>query len=233
MAVWIILLIAVIAIYCIISVAYLPRLFLHDKCSVKKTRDRGIRKTVTENEQTCLYEPPAWMAKHVKQYVITERDGEKSLVLHLAKNTRYIDYDIVVFGSDGQGHGVINVKESIDNKDYSSVVALPPETAFISLNLNEANDLVFDSRVLSRVSTVKILIFSLITTLLMGLAVFGVAVSCAHLFGGLYSESLLYSTKGQIGILIICAAMMGINFILDFVLLCVKNRNKGSAKRKR
>lgn len=232
MAIWIVILIAVIAVYCIISVAYLPRLFLHDKCSVKRTRDRGVKKVEQGGELSCLYVPPAWMARHIKSYVISERDGVKSLVCKLAKRTEYIDYDIVVFDETGASRGVINVKENIDDKEYTSVVALPPETAFISLNINEADNLVFDSRVLSRVSGLKIALFSLLTTLLMGLALFGIVVSCAHLFGGLYCESLLYSSDGQKGLLIIGAAIMGVNFLLDFCLLWIKNYRQGVRKKR-
>lgn len=60
-----------------------------------------MKKTEKDGEIDCLYVPPAWMARHVKQYVISERDGVKSLVCKLAKPTKHIDYDIVQFDDTG------------------------------------------------------------------------------------------------------------------------------------
>lgn len=233
MAIWIAILLSTVAVFLIITVVLLPRMFLHDKCSVTETHDRGIKRYKDADGESVLYEPVQSMRKYIKQYVIADRDGQKSLVCKLARKLEYIDFDVVVFNADGAVRGIFNVKEKIRDKSFTCVVELPPDTSYVSLSVNGADDSVFEeNRVLTKVSGVKIALFSVIATLLTGLAVVGVVVSCAHIFGGVYGESLLYTSGSRLVIFIIVIAAMVVDFLLNIILLSVRNKNAGKRKGK-
>ena len=223
MGIWIIALIAIIVAFLTIAAFVLPKFFLHNKCAVKKSADRGIKRTVDRDGESVLYEPSPRVKKYIKQYVLTCRDGEKSIVCKMNRRTKYADYDIVVFNSANVVKCILNVKEAVPANGYSHVVKLPDDTAYVSLNLNEANDKTFDSKVLSRVSAGRILLFVLISAILIALTVMGIRVCCAYLFGGLFREGLIYENESILYTGIIGAAVAAVDLVITLTAVLVKN----------
>ena len=119
--------------------------------------------------------------------------------------------------------GVQTCALPISANGYSHVVKLPDDTAYVSLNLNEANDKTFDSKVLSRVSAGRILLFVLISAILIALTVMGIRVCCAYLFGGLFRESLIYENESILYTGIIGAAVAAVDLVITLTAVLVKN----------
>lgn len=230
MVVWIIALIAIIIAFLAIAAFVLPRFFLHNKCAIKKSADRGIKRTVDRDGESVLYEPSPRVKKYIKQYVLTCRDGEKSIVCKMNKRTKYVDYDIVVFNAANAVKCILNVKEAVTERGYSHVIKLPDDAAYVSLNLNEANDKTFDSKVLSRVSAGRIFLFVLISAALIAVTVIGIRVCCAYLFGGLFRESLIYENASIIYTAIIGGAVAVVDLVITLTAVLIKNHGGAGKK---
>lgn len=232
MAVWIFALIALTAVFLGIAVFVLPKLFLHNKCALSDSTDRGIKRTESRDSEGCLYEPSLEVRKYIKKYVLAVRDGKKVLVCKLGKNFGFLDYDIVVFGGDGKVRCVLNVKEALSETGYTRVVALPDDAAYVSLVINGVDDIVFPHKALSRVSAIKVLCFALCSAALVLVTVIGVKVCCAYLFGGLFTESLLIEDNSIIFTVIVGSVVVSVDMLLTLVCVLIANR-KGAGKKER
>lgn len=232
MAVWIFALIALVAVFLVIATLVLPKLFLHNKCALTGSIDRGIKRTVSRRGESCLYEPSPKLRRYIKKYVLTVRDGKKVLVCKLGKNFKFLDYDIVVFDDQNKVRCVLNVKEALTGNGFTRVIRLPDETAYVSLNVNGVDDMIFPHRVLSRVSGVKVLIFALCSAALVLFTVVGLRICCSYLFGGVFSESLLIEHNSTIFTIIIGSAVAFADLALTLVCVFVIN-NKGAGKKER
>ncbi|MCH5154764.1 MAG: hypothetical protein J1F71_06085 [Clostridiales bacterium] len=230
MAVWIFALLAIIAIFLSVATLVLPKLFLHNKCALTGSCDRGIKSRVGRRDQSILYEPSPSVRRYIKKYVLAVRDGDKVLVCKLSKRFKYLDYDIVVFGSDDKVRCILNVKELPAETGYTRVIKLPEEASYVSININGVDDIIFPSRVLSRVSFVRVLIFALCSALLVAVTVLGIRICCTYLFGGLFSESLLVEGKSTLFTVIIGSVVAAADMLLTLVLVLIKN-NKGASKK--
>lgn len=232
MAVWVFALIVLVAVFLVIATLILPKLFLHNKCALTGSVDRGIKRTVTRRGESCLYEPSLQLRKYIKKYVLTVRDGKKVLVCKLGKKFKYLDYDIVVFDTQSKVLCILNVKEVLKDGGYTRVIRLPDETAYVSLNINGVDDLVFPQRVLSRVSTIKLLIFALCSAALVLFTVVGIRICFSYLFGGVFSESLLVESDSTIFTVIIgnVVAFADLALTLIFVFF---NDHKSVVKKER
>ena len=232
MAVWIFALIAVVAVFLIIATLVLPKLFLHNKCALTGSLDRGIKRTVTRHRETCLYEPSPSARRYIKKYVLTVQDGKKVLVCKLGKNFKFLDYDIVVFDSQNKVRCVLNVREALKDSGYTRVIQLPDETAYVSLNVNGVDDMIFPHRALSRTSSVKVLIFALSSAALVLFTVVGIRICCAYLFGGVFSESLLVEHNSTIFTIIIGSAVAFADLALTMICVFIIN-SKSAGKKER
>lgn len=231
---WFLILPATVAAFLFVTVTILPRLFIHDKCSVTETKDRGIKKYTDGDDESCLFEPVGAARRAIKQYVLSCRGGQKSLVCKLASAFYYIDFDIVVFNKLGSVCDILNIKESIRDKAYTGVIELPSDAAFVSLNVNCVDDVQYDSKIFTRVSPIKIVLFSALCTILTGLTVAVISVPCAYIFGGIFAERILYDDVSRLVIFVVALAAMLIDFILNLVLISVRNgrntKRKGSGE---
>lgn len=233
MAIWILALIALVAVFLVIATLVLPKLFLHNKCALTGSMDRGIKRTVSRRGESCLYEPSPPVRKYIKKYVLTVRDGKTVLVCKLGKNFKFLDYDIVVFDNQNKVRCVLNVKEALKDGGYTHVIRLPDETAYVSLNLNGVDDMIFPHRVLSRVSGVKVLIFALCSAALVLFTVVGIRICCSYLLGGVFSESLLVENSSTVFTIAVGSAVAVADLALT--LLCVffiNNKSAGKKERK-
>lgn len=233
MAVWIFALIAIVAVFLIIATLVLPKLFLHNKCALNGSLDRGIKRTASRHGESCLYEPSPQVRKYIKKYVLTVRDGKKVLVCKLGKNFKFLDYDIVVFDSTNKVRCILNVKELPTGNGYTRVIHLPDEAAYVSLNVNGVDDIIFPHRVLSRVSGVKVLIFALCSAALVLFTVVGIRICCSYLFGGVFSESLLVESNSTLFTVIIGSAVAAADLVATLIFVFIKNHNSASKKERK
>ena len=232
MAFWILALLAIVAAFLAIATLVLPKLFLHNKCSLTSSRDRGIRRMIDRRGQSMLYEPSPSLRKYIKKYVITVRDGNKVLVCRLGKKIKYLDYDIVVFDSENKVRCILNVKELPQDTGYTRVIKLPDEAAYVSINVNGVDDTIFPHRVLSRVSFWRVFIFTLCSAALVAATVLGIRICCTYIFGGVFSESLLVEGKSTLFTIIICGSVAFADLLLTLILVLIKNY-KGAGKKER
>ncbi|MDE7164881.1 MAG: hypothetical protein K2O04_05620 [Clostridiales bacterium] len=232
MAVWIFALIVLVAVFLIVATLVLPKLFLHNKCALTGSIDRGIRRTVTRNGESCLYEPSPSIRKYIKKYVLTVCDDKKALVCKLGKSFKFLDYDIVVFDSQNKVRCILNVKEALRDSGYTRVIRLPDEAAYVSLNINGVDDIIFPRRVLSRVSSVKVLLFALCSAALVLFTVVGIRVCCSYLLGGVFSESLLVEGRSAVFTVIIGSVVAFADLALTLIFVFIIN-NKSASKKER
>ncbi|MDE6293059.1 MAG: hypothetical protein K2L88_00355 [Clostridiales bacterium] len=233
MAVWIFALIALVAVFLTIATLVLPKLFLHNKCALTGSMDRGIKRTVNRHRETCLYEPAPRLRKYIKKYVLTTHEGKKVLVCKLGNNFKFLDYDIVVFDGQNKVRCILNVREALKGVGYTRVIRLPDETAYVSLNINGVDDMIFPHRVLSRVSGVKVLIFALCSAALVLFTVVGIRICCSYLFGGVFSESLLVEGNSTIFTIIIGSVVAFADLALTLIFVFIINRESAGKKERK
>lgn len=233
MAVWILLLLAIVGAFLAIVTLLLPKLFLHNKCAISSSADRGIKHTVNKSGESVLYEPSLPVRKYIKKYVLDRRGDKKVLVCKLGKKIKYLDYDIVVFNSENKVKCILNVKEALADSGYTRVIQLPDDAAYVSININEADSDVLTHRILSRVSIVKILIYAVCSAALIALTAIGMQFCCSHIFGGIFVESLLYESNSLAVTLIIGGIVAAVDFVLTLLLVILRNRKSASKRDKR
>lgn len=232
MAFWIFALFAIIAVFLFIASLVLPKLFLHNKCALTQSNDRGIKRMIEKKGSSVLYEPAPNVRKYIKKYVLSERDDGKVLVCKLCKKFKFLDYDIVVFDSENKVRCVLNVKELPLGTGYTRVIKLPDEASYVSINLNGVDDTVFQQRVLSRVSFVRVLIFTIASAALIAATVLGIRICCTYIFGGVFSESLFIEGRSTLFTIIIGGSVALADMVITLILVLIKNY-KGAGKKVR
>lgn len=208
-------------------VAILPKLFLKNKYTLTETHDRGIKKYKLNNDgYGIVYEPDVKIRKYIQQYVLINHDGEKQLQCKVSEKISYLDFDVVLFDRSNEVSQVIHVQDMVGKLGYTRSVSLPLETSYISILLNQVDDLV-----LKKESSVKISPFNLICFWVVGL-ILSVGVSfCikwgfSYTFGGVFRESFVASSRGFAITLIIALITGAIGLSILTVSLILKNRKK-------
>ncbi len=235
---WILLAVASAVIF-IVTVAFiLPKFLLQNRYKIKKIQDRGIGKFKTAtDERALMFEPAISARKYVKQYLLIDREDKKFLVCQTAPGVAYLEYDIVLFNGNNKVFRVINVRDVIDESGLTKEVSLPVETSYVSLLLNVANGEKLGKRLKAMVSPLKAMAFMLITLVLSVAVAFCLKVSCSNLFGGVFRESFMNSSGGNIFTAILAVALCTIGIVAVSVVLAVRNiciskvRRKNGSKR--
>lgn len=111
--VWVIVLIVTVALYGFLMAYVLHCSFLKTEFVASESHDRGLKNVKETTGRSIVFQPSMKYRKHVTQYLISERNGEKILLCKLAENVRYIDYDVVMFNRFRKVFNVLNCKELI------------------------------------------------------------------------------------------------------------------------
>lgn len=230
MAIWIFAMIVIVAVFLLIATLVLPKLFLHNKCALSGSLDRGIKRTIGKRGMSILYEPSPSVRKYIKKYVLTVQDGSKALVCKLSKRYKYLDYDIVVFDSENKVRCILNVRELPQDTGYTRVIKLPDDAAYVSINVNGVDDTIFPRRVLSRVSFARVLIFTLSSAALVAATVLGLRICCTYIFGGVFSESLMVDGASTLFTVIVGSSVAFVDLVLTLILVLVKNSRVAGKK---
>ena len=224
MAFWIIGLIVAIALYFVAMVWLLPKAFLKSKYSFKATCDRGIKKYKLESEgYAIVYEPHLRTRKYIKQYVLSEQDGKKTLKCKIDKDTFYLDFEIFLFDSLHQVFDVIHVCDMIQEAGYTQDVEIPSETAYVSIFVNRIDNEVINKKPRVKQSVGKLIglwIWSLVLTVAFALTA---KLCIANLIGGVFRQSVMLSMKGNITTAAVAA---GVDVLCMVVLMFILKKKK-------
>lgn len=231
MALWIILLIAIITVFVAVHAVLLPKLFLKVRYDYKNIPDRGLKVVDEENGRSIVYEPDENIKEYIKQYIVSERDGKKSFVCKIDEDIRFINFDIVLFNEGGASFKVLNVKEIIKNKGYTQVIDLPEKTVYVTVVLNKVNDAPHESNASKHVVLKGVALYILCCAVVEILSVFAIKACIGKIYGGLFFESFLYIGNTWIFTAVICAAVIILNVLCTVCVVFIgkKNKKKGEA----
>ena len=173
-----------------------PRLFLRAGWSKDDIKDRGIKKYSFSGGRAILYEPSLSCRKYIKQYILSVHDRKKYLKCSIDERITSIRYEAVVFDANDRFVKIIEVSEPIRSEGDSSAVQLPPETAFVSLNVREINGISVDTGKTLSLQFYKVMYFGLltvITSVLEGLYLFKQVVIRYSLYSYPIDEESIFS----------------------------------------
>ncbi|MBQ8322334.1 MAG: hypothetical protein IJX91_00020 [Clostridia bacterium] len=223
---WVVLLILTIGISVALAAFVLPQMYLRARHAIKEPTDRGIKKVLEKGGQSLVFQPvPKWR-KYIKQYVLAERWGKKELMCKLDPELSYISYDVVLFNNRNKVFDVLTVKELIENKGYTKVLALPEETSYVSVVVNQADTNRFPERFATKTERGDLVKFLLLTGLLILMEVLCIKVCCANVFGGVFRESVILDGASFLLTLLVAAVLIVVNLIVSCLTVKIRNAKK-------
>lgn len=228
MFVWVLLLLLSAGAFVALVVWVLPRLFLRNRYTVEEPFDRGLKKYRLRNEGVAvLYETQPSFRKYVGQYILMNRNGEKTLSCKVNEALSYLDYDVISFNAEGKAFSVLNVKDVLEKKGYTREVRLPAETAYVALLLNEADGHRFEGRRSGvRVSPLHLFFFCIAAMGLSACVAFLIKLCFSNLFGGVLRESFRLSPSGNSLTLVAALLVGGVGALITVAYLVLKYKKK-------
>lgn len=226
MALWILLLIAIIIAFVLVHAVLLPKIFLKVNYEYDTLPDRGVKVVGEINGKSIIYEPDVRIRKFVKQYIVSERNGKKIFVCKIDENIRYIEYDIVQFDAKGNSFKVLSVSELIKDKGYTRICELSDKTAYVTVVLNCVNNTEFNYRASKKVVMRGVALFLVFATLAEVACILGIKACIAKISGGIFYESFVLSASSWIFTAVVCAAVIIINVICTFTIVFSGRRRK-------
>ena len=228
MFLWVILLLISAGAFLALVVWVLPRLFLKNRYSIDEPCGRGLKKyRFRDTGVAVVYEPQLGVRKYIRQYLLISRDGKKTLRCKVDEALSYLDYDVVLFDASNTVFSIISVKDLLERKGYTKEVVLPPETAYVTLLLNAADDTEFDTKRSGvRVSVLHLFFFSIASMGLSACLAFLIKLCFSHLFGGVLRESFRMSSAGNSLTLLASLLIGGVGAFVTVAYLVYKYRKK-------
>lgn len=151
-----IVLIISITLYLKLFSSLIPGVIMRLSCKRENTRDRGIKKYVYENGRCVVYEPDVNARKYVKKYSLYTEDGYKYMQCKLVDKIHYIKYDVYAFDNADKLLDIITVNQYVDvGEEYSSPIAIPPETSYVRFVLRKVDAKYASNKVLVGYSPVR------------------------------------------------------------------------------
>lgn len=229
MAGWIFAIIGIAVAYLALAVFVLPRLLFRAKYAVSAPADRGIKKIKDDDEPALVFEPSDRNKAHIKKYAVAEKDGKRMLIIKLAHETQYIDYDIVVFNAADKAERAFNVKEAVKGAECTRAVELPGNTEYVSVIINEVDGVKYRSGVFKNVAAWRIALFMLLSAACTFAAVFGIKVCLAYMGAGIFFESFTLKPYSITVTCIIAAVAVAFDIVITVVAFLMR-RAIGSDK---
>ena len=226
MVVWIILFILTIVISVVIASFVLPNAYLKASYALKKTGDRGIKKIAEKNDGTTIvYEPVVKWRKYVKQYLLSERYGQKKMVCKIDPDVEYLAYDVVLFNHRDEPFDVISVKEKTEG-EFTKPLDLPEETSYVALSITEVDTVQFPVPITQKVPGRNIVAFLLWCSLCLFMEVFCVKACCSNLFGGVFRQSFMLDGESFAVTLVIALVTLFINLAVALPVILIRGAKK-------
>lgn len=224
---WIFLLAGSVACFFILEMLVFPKCFLESEYSIGQTSDRGIRKYKTATDGVYfLYEPNWFVRQFIKQYVIAVTDEGKALTCKLDEGIDYIRYDVVLFDASDRVFKILNVQQLVENGLYTDEVELPPETAYVTLALNQVNRRIFPKAARAKVSPRRLMFYGLATCATAMVTAFCMNLSFAHIFGKVFRESYAASMAENVAVLGVALVAAAICTVVLSLVILLKNKKK-------
>ena len=190
MLLWTLILLLVIITYALVVVWVLPRYLLKSKYPMTAPTDRGLKKyKFSDSDYAVVYEPSLSERKYVTQYILAKRDGKKTIKCKIASEVTYIDFDIALFNAHGECFNVIRSMDIVSADGLVPEIALPSETSYASIIVNQVNDKVLRTTQEAEINQRNLLIFGGVTLALsIGLSICSM-LAFSNIFGGLFRET--------------------------------------------
>lgn len=135
---------AIIFVVCLILYVFiagnlLPAIFLRPSRKGLISNDRGIKQYVYEDGRALVYIPTKENNKYIEQYILSANGDEKFIKCKTPKELYSLEYDVIAFNSRDKVLDVIAVRDPIKQKEMTSAVSLPRDTAYVSVTVRKAN----------------------------------------------------------------------------------------------
>ena len=189
----------------------LPKWILKISYKVGGATDRGVKRCLYKGKHCMVYDSSKENKPIIKQYLLLQEDGYKSLRCKVTPNVRYVDYDVVLYNRYNKPFRVVNVKEDIVGLEMTRSTRLDDETAYVKIIIRRVNRTAMKKKPIMRISGVRIFSFSLLAILLTAVEAFAIRVCYSYAFGEVYRESFVSSTEGllSIGAIALVTGLLG------------------------
>ncbi len=213
------------ALFLVLCVAVMPRLLLKNSYKDEKLQDRGLKRFRLEGGGAAItYEPPAAVRRFIDQYILSVRDGVKSITYKVAVGIRLIDLDILLYDADGVAFLSLNSKNILDGNGHIQSVELPMRTAFVSVSVNRVDAQKIENERNPFVSPLRLGIYFTVSLLLSLVFAFVTRLCLGNILGGVFREDYLASA-GQ-GIAVFVAALITGLIVCGATLACMLLRRR-------
>ena len=172
----------------------LPKLFLKPKYTVKAPCDRGLKKYLFPDGRAIVYKPSLCVSEYIEQYVLSSKNGEKSIVCKAKRGVRNLCYDVSAFDIKGRLIDIIGINESIDYLLTTQEARLPDKTAYVSIIIRKVNGVVNKNAPELTFSAFKIGMFSLLCSAFTAVEFWLANKLLSHIFTKIFKISTVTST---------------------------------------
>ena len=215
------------ALFVALCVFIMPRLLLKNSYRDVKLQDRGLKKFRLEGGGFAItYEPAGPVRRYIDQYILSVRDGVKSITYKVAVGIRLIDIDILLYDADGVAFLSLNSKNILDGQGHVQTVKLPMRCAYVSVQVNQVDAMRIENRRELRINPLRLgIYFTLTLALSVGFA-FIARLCLGNILGGVFREDFLAS-QTQVIATLICALVTGLllsGLTLLFIILRKRER---------
>ena len=193
-------LVASVILYVLLMTVILPKAMLKVVYKVDKPKDRGTKKCIFDGKHCMVYTSTKENKQFIKQYVLLQEEGHKTLTCKLTPVVKYIDYDIVLFNRYNKAFKVINVKEDISSAELTRATMLPDETAYVNIVVRKVNHTSLKKAPTVKMKKKSISLFALVVALITAVEGFVIRSCCSYSFGGVFRESFIASYDGLIAL---------------------------------
>ena len=154
-----------IILFLVVTGSVLPAIFMRVRCSVRTTRDRGMKKYVFPEGRAVAYEPEPSTRKYIHRYVLFVSEGYKYLKCRVDEGVGYINYSVVMFNNKNKVVDVIDVKEKGIKEAETGAVRLHPDTSYIALIPNSVNGVRIHKKKIMYRRTVDVCLYGFLLSL--------------------------------------------------------------------
>lgn len=215
------------ALFIALCVFIIPRLLLKNSYRDVRLQDRGLKKFRLEGGGFAItYEPAGPVRRYIDQYILSVRDGVKSITYKVAVGIKLIDIDILLYDADGNAFLSLNSKNILDGQGHVQTVELPMKCAYVSVQVNQVDAIRLENKRELRLNPIRLgIYFALTLAISVGFA-FIARLCLGNILGGVFREDFLASSAQGIATLV-CALITGIvlsGLTLLFIMLHRRER---------
>jgi hypothetical protein len=221
------LLICGIIVFLILMIGLVPKLFLKNRFAIKESLDRGIKKFRMKDEgYGVVYEPDPKVRKYIEQYVLVNQNGQKKMLCKVKSSVSYLDFDVVLFDCANRVTQVLHVQNLVGASGHTEEIALPEDTSYVSVLLNQVDD-----RVIAKQSTVRISPTHMVGFWISGLLLsvcfsFFIKLLLSRMFGRVFRESFMASASGNALTALLALGIGAVGLLCLSLMMILKNKKK-------